>query len=367
MLWEPLDRVVPPESRGRSVVAVGVVAWTGVGLAGVAWLIFFALSRVAGLFPYLMVAALVVFTLNPVVRILVRRGVPRRLAATIVFAVVAISIPPLLTLLVQVIVDQGKALLDQAPGLIGKGGVFTKLRDSNTGVLHDFGAGALRYLHHHHVGTKQILDNLGNAAVRLAHVGIVIVGGGILGYVILLSLHDIRRGSMAMVPHSRREQVNEFFVEIGRVLVGYVKARLMVSAAVGFIATVGLWAIGMPFWLILGLLVGIANLIPVLGSWIGGIPVMLVALLTKPPSFLLVAAAVIVVAHLIDGWILSPMVFKGTLHMHPVVTLLAVVIGAELLGFWGAVLGVPIAGIIQYVVGKAVAPYRQPVEPVPDG
>jgi len=126
----------------------------------------------------------------------------------------------------------------------------------------------------------------------------------------------------------------------------------------------------MPFWLILGILVGIANLIPVLGSWIGGIPVLLVALLTKPPSFLFVAGAVMLGAHLVDGWILSPLVFKGTLDLHPVVTLLAVVIGAELLGLWGVLLGVPIAGLIQYVAGRAVAPYRNPVDrapTVPDG
>jgi len=131
------------------------------------------------------------------------------------------------------------------------------------------------------------------------------------------------------------------------------------------LATLGLWAIGMRFWLVLGLLVGIANLIPVLGSWIGGIPVLLVALLTEPPSFLFAAAGVMVGAHLIDGWILSPLVFRGTLHLHPVVTLLAVVVGAEVLGIWGVILGVPIAGIIQYAAGRAIAPYRHPVEPVP--
>jgi predicted PurR-regulated permease PerM len=361
MVWEPLDRVVPPESRGRRVVALGVVAWAGVGVAGVGWLLVFVVSRLAGILPYLAVAGITVMVLNPVVRILVRRGLSRRLAATVVFAVGAFAIPPLLTLLVQVIVDQGRSLLDQAPGLIGKGGVFTKFRDSHNSILHNIGSGALRYLHHHHVGTVQILDRLGNAAVQLAHVGMVIVLGGILGYVILLSLPDIRRGSMAVVPRARRAQVSEFFDEVGRMLGGYVKARLIVSGAVGALATIGLWAIGMPFWLILGLLVGIANMIPVLGSWIGGVPVLLVALLTKPPSFLFVVGAIIVCSHLVDGWILSPLVFKGTLDLHPVITLLAVIVGAELLGIWGVLLGVPIAGIIQYVIGRTLAPYRHPV------
>jgi predicted PurR-regulated permease PerM len=364
-MLEVIDRVVPPGSRGRHLVAWGVVAWTGVGVAVVLGLIAFALAQISAIFPFLAVAVLVVFALNPLVKLLVRTGLHRRVAATIVFAVAALAAPPLLALLVQTVVGQGRSLIGQAPDLIGKGGVFTRLRASHNSILHNIGAGALRYLHHHHVGTREILDKLGNAAVQLTHVGLIVVFGGIIGYVVLLSLPDIGRGSMAMVPQARRAQVLEFVSEVGRLVSGYVRARLLVSVAVGTLATIGLWAIGMPFWLILGLLVGIANLVPVLGSWLGGIPVILVALLTKPPSFLFVAGAVMIGAHLIDGWILSPLVFKGTLDLHPVVTLLAVIIGAELLGVWGILLGIPIAGIIQYLVGRWLAPYRHPVEAVP--
>jgi predicted PurR-regulated permease PerM len=361
-MLEVVDRVVPPESRGRHLLAWGVVAWTGVGIAVVLGLVIYALSAISDVFPYLGVAGVTVLSLNPLVRMLERAGVGHRVAATIVFAVAAIAIPPLLALLVQTIADQGRELVERAPGLVGKGGVFAQLANSHNSILHSIGTNALDYIHNHDVGTKQILDKVGSAAIRAAHIGLIVLLGGVLGYVVLLSLHDIRRGSMAMVPQARRAQVTEFFVEVGRVVSGYVRARLIVSAAVGFLATIGLWAIGMPFWLVLGILVGVANLIPVLGSWIGGIPVVLVALLTKPPSFLFAAAAVMLGAHLIDGWILSPIVLKGTLNLHPVITLLAVIIGAEVLGFWGVLLGIPIAGIIQYVVGRALAPYRHPVE-----
>ena len=366
LMIEIVDRVVPPGTRGRGLLAWGVVAWTGVGIAVVLGLIGYALAQISAIFPFLAVAVVVVLALNPFVKLLVRTGLHRRVAATIVFATAALAVPPLLALLVQTVVGQGRSLLAQAPALIGEGGVFTRFRASHNTILHHIGAGALRYLHHHHVGTREILDKLGTAAVQLTHAGLIVVFGGILGYVVLLSLPDIRRGSIAMVPQARREQVTDFLSEVSRMASGYVRARLLVSAVVGLLATIGLWAIGMPFWLILGLLVGVANLIPVLGSWIGGIPVVLVALLTKPPSFLFAAAAVMVVAHLIDGWILSPLVFKGTLNLHPVLTLLAVIVGAEVLGFWGVLLGVPIAGIIQYVAGRAIAPYRHRVEAVPE-
>ena len=364
-MLEQLDRIVPPESRGRRLIAWGVVAWTGVGIAIVIWLLAMALARVASIIPYLVVAGLVVLALNPLVKLLGRIGLHRRPAATIVFGVVAIGIPPLLAFIVQVIADQGRSLIAQAPGLVGQGGVFARFARSHNSLLHRIGTGALDFIHKHQVGTAQILDKVGSAATAIAHIGLTVVFGGILGYVILLSLPDIGRGSLAMVPRARREQVTRFFGEVGRLLSGYVRARLIVSAAVGSLATLGLWAIGMQFWLVLGILVGIANLIPVLGSWIGGIPVVLVALLTKPPPFLLAAVAIMVVSHLVDGWILSPIVIKGTLDLHPVVTLVAVVIGADLLGIWGALIAVPIAGMIQYVAGRLLNPYRHPLEPAP--
>ena len=68
--------------------------------------------------------------------------------------------------------------------------------------------------------------------MQIAHVGLVVLFGGILGYVVLLSLPDIGRGSMAMLPQARRAQVAGFFTEVGRVMAGYVRARLIVSAAV---------------------------------------------------------------------------------------------------------------------------------------
>jgi predicted PurR-regulated permease PerM len=365
-MLEQLDRVVPPESRGRRLLAWGVVAWTGVGIAIVIGLIVFALSKVAGVLPYLAVAGIVVLALNPLVKLLGRTGLHRRSAATLVFGTVAIGVPPLLAFLIQVIVDQGRSLVNQAPGLVGQGGVFARFAASDNSLLHAIGTNALNFIHDHQVGTALILDKVGAAAAAIAHIGLTIVFGGILGYVILLSLPEIGRGSLAMVPRARREQVTQFISEMGRMVTGYVRSRLIVSAVVGSLVTIGLWAIGMPFWLVLGIFVGIANLIPVLGSWIGAVPVLMVALLTKPPSFLLVAGVIMIVAHLIDGWILSPIVIKGTLDLHPVVTLLAVIVGAELWGFWGALIAVPIAGIIQYVASRMLAPYRSTLEAAPE-
>ena len=174
-----------------------------------------------------------------------------------------------------------------------------------------------------------------------------------------------------MVPRASRDRVAPTLNEIRRIVVGYARARLIVSAVVGVLATVGLWAIHMPFWLVLGIIVGVANLIPMLGSWIGGAPVALVALLTKPPSFLIVVLAVIVASHLVDGFVLSPIILKETTNLHPAVILLAVLLGADLLGFWGILAAIPVAGVINFGLREWVLPRvlgaPPPQEPVPIG
>jgi len=91
-----------------------------------------------------------------------------------------------------------------------------------------------------------------------------------------------------------------------------------------------------------------------------------VVLLTKPPSYLLLAVAVMVLSHMVDGFILSPLVLKETTNLHPVVILLAVLVGADVLGFWGILAAIPVAGMIQFGLKRSVVP-RLTGQASPDG
>jgi predicted PurR-regulated permease PerM len=228
-----------------------------------------------------------------------------------------------------------------------------RLADSSNSVFRSIGHAVENWVRTHQQDAGHTLATLGSI---LAHVGVVLLLGGFLGYLILVSRPGLSSGITMLVPPGRRQTAIEVFEEMGRIVAGFVRARFIVSLVVGLLATIGLWIIGMPSWLVLGIVVGIANLIPTLGSFIGGVPVVLVAILTKPPPFLLAAVAVMMVAHAVDGYILSPIVLKETTNLHPVIVLLAVVVGAEVLGLWGVFAAIPIAGIVQYCLKRWVAP-----------
>jgi predicted PurR-regulated permease PerM len=363
-LRDHIEAVLPSETRARRVAEWGVVAWALVGVGVIGWILWVLLHRLAGVVPYLVVAGLVVLVLSPAVRGLMRLRVPREVAATAVFLAAAAATPALVPLMVRTLLAQLKSLLESSPESLGHGGIVTRLSHSSNSMIRK-GAVAVEHwvrVHQHDAGKI-----LGDVGVTLAHIGVVLLLGSLLGYLILLSRPGLSAGLMLIVPPGRRQTVTEVMDEMGRIVAGFVRARLIVSAVVGVITTIGLWAIGMPAWLLLGFLVGVANLVPTLGSFIGGAPVVLVALLTKPPAFVFAAVAVMVVAHAVDGYVLSPIILKETVGLPPVVVLLSVVIGAELMGIIGIFAAIPVAGIIQYALKRWVAPkvYGPPDDEVP--
>jgi predicted PurR-regulated permease PerM len=367
-----LERLMPSGGRARRIVGWGVVAWTAIGAAILVWAFGRVLGRLAGIFPYLVMAAMVVFVLEPAVRRLAALGVPRRIAATVVFAAALALTALVIDLAVPVMIRQGQSLVISSPAYIQKsGGVFDGLSRSSNPLLHQIGMAGSNWLRDHAGSAPKALQTLTSAGLKLAHTGLVMLLGGFLGFLLLLSLPETTRGLVALIPPRSRDKFGPPVAEVRRIVSGYVRARLIVSAVVGILATVGLASIHMPFWLVLGTIVGVANLIPMLGSWIGGVPVALVALLTKPPSFLIVVLAVIIASHFVDGFVLSPIILKETTNLHPVVILLAVLLGADLLGFWGILAAIPVAGVIHFGLREWVLPRivgaPPPEEPVPLG
>ena len=117
-----LERLLPPGGRARQLLGWGVVAWSAIGAILVIGALVRLVERFASIFPYLAVAAVVVFVLNPAVKALVSRGVPRRLAATLVFAGAAALTAALLSFAVPVVIHQAQTLGRQSGGLVRKGG-----------------------------------------------------------------------------------------------------------------------------------------------------------------------------------------------------------------------------------------------------
>jgi len=364
-LDDQIELVLPTGSRSRRFAQAGLVVWAAIGVALLVGIAFILLARLTGLLPYLVVAGVVVLVLSPLVNGLVRLRVPRQIAATATFAAAAVATPAVAPFVVRAFVHQLTSLLEHKAQALQRGGLVHRLVVSHNSLLHSIGTKVTKWVAEHQ---SRAPEYLGNMAVALARASVVILLGSLLGYLLLVWRPQVGRFTLLLFPPQRRQTVQDLITEMGRIVSGYVRARFIVSSVVGGLATIGLWAFGMPFWLVLGFWVGLANLIPTLGAYIGGAPVVVVALLTKPPAYVLVPVVVMMLSHAVDGFILSPLVLKETTDLHPVVVLLAVIAGAEVAGLYGVLAAIPVAGIVQYLARRWIKPLvfgPDPMAPVP--
>jgi predicted PurR-regulated permease PerM len=139
---------------------------------------------------------------------------------------------------------------------------------------------------------------------------------------------------------------------------GYLRAKVIVMAIVGALTYVSLIAIGVPFAIPLSILVAFGELIPLVGSWLARIPLLAIAALDSPRTFVLTFLASILIQNL-QGYVISPVVEGDQLDIHPLLVFVAVLMGASLGGALGAFVAVPAAAILDLLVREVVVPWRR--------
>ncbi len=367
-----------PEERlptaSELIVRAGIASWSLVGIFVVAGALILALRTIEVLLPPVIFALVLVLLLQPLVTRLVSRGVRRGIAVAVVYLALLAAIGGFAFVGIPAVVGQGQAFAADLPSLLEKGGSLAA-RVSQRLRQDELGSGIARTISDYVTENADLLPSqlsrFAAFGLRLAHFSVVIIVGLFLGIYVLLALPRMGVAFTRLVPAERRAQLAPISARLREVFTGFLRARLIISAVVGLVTGLGLWLVGMPFWLLLGVIVGLANLVPVLGSWIGGLPVLLVALVTKPPAFLLVVLVVLIVAHAIDGYVLSPHLMRQAIDMHPITVLLAVIVGGALLGVWGIFAAVPIVGALQVTAQEGLRRGRlaseageMPVSPV---
>jgi putative permease len=150
------------------------------------------------------------------------------------------------------------------------------------------------------------------------------------------------------IPNKYFEMSLNIMDKVGRELVSYLRGLILECSIVGGLSIIGYLIIGVPYALLLGILTGIANLVPYLG-FITGASLALIASLTVVGDFRMLVPIIILtgIIRLIDDLVLQPLCFGKTLDMHPVAVVLTLIIGNQLMGVTGMVISIPIATILR--------------------
>ena len=151
--------------------------------------------------------------------------------------------------------------------------------------------------------------------------------------------------------------------DIYRTIGGYVTGNLLISVIAGASTAVVLVIMGVPYWVALGLIVAILDLIPLAGATIAAIIVGIVAFLHSVPAGIVVVVFFIVYQQ-VENHVLQPLVYGRTVQLSPLAVLISVLIGAELAGVLGALAAIPVAGALQVLLVDYLKHRRRPPVPV---
>jgi predicted PurR-regulated permease PerM len=224
---------------------------------------------------------------------------------------------------------------------------------------------------------QSVVTNLGQYAVGIAAFGqsfAALVAAGTLALVIsVFILADsayFRRQLFAVIPVAFRSDAEALLAEIDLVLAAFVRGQIVIAVAVGLAATLAMRLMGVKYAVILGLFTAVTQLIPQVGGAIGLIAAVAVTSLQSPALALGVFVLYAVLYH-ISGSILGPLVIGNAVKLHPVVILLATMVGTVLGGVVGLLLSVPAAAVLKVLWNFFYARFapRWGLEdtPAPDG
>jgi predicted PurR-regulated permease PerM len=204
----------------------------------------------------------------------------------------------------------------------------------------------------------------------LSYLGLVGDGLFALVSVMLLAFYwtlerdRVLRWLLLLLPADGRDQARDLITASEQKVGGYIRGVALLSLMVGLLAFGAYLLIGLPFVLLLAILAGLLEAVPVIGPALGTIPALIVALAVAPDRIVWV-----VVAHtfiqVLENYVLAPRVMRHTVGVNPVVTLLALLGFGSLLGLPGALMAIPIAAVVQllldhFVLGPAAIQAQAP-------
>ncbi|MGD0751549.1 MAG: AI-2E family transporter [Anaerolineales bacterium] len=332
------------------------VVWATLVLVLVA-LGFWLLYRFNQVVFILLIAIMLGTVLRPVVTWLNRRGLPRMAGIILVFILLLALLIGFVLLAVPLIVAQATTIAAAIPGYYqGLRGGMAAYPNQWIVRLSAFLPTTLPGLASIQPTGQLTLASEGQAWGYVVSAASIIFGAMVL---LLLAFHwtldgpRIIQSLLPLVPNRQRESIGELISAMETKVGFYIAGQVVLCLAIFIMTLVAYLLIGLPNVLVLALLAGVMQAIPLVGPLIGVIPAAMVALSIGPGRLVWVIVATIVIQS-IENYLLAPPVMRKAVGVNPFVSLLAIFAFGSLLGLGGMLMAVPMAAIIQLLLDRFV-------------
>jgi predicted PurR-regulated permease PerM len=199
------------------------------------------------------------------------------------------------------------------------------------------------------------ISNLFNIILMIANMVIIPV----VMFYLLRDFDSINKKLLELMPTRFQEKTKDIVLEIDQVLSRFVRGQMMVAGLMGLMYSVGLFLCDTPMSLSLGMMAGLANLVPYLGLILGFVPSAVMTYIhTQEWLPVLGVAGVFAFVQAIEGMVITPRVVGDNIGLHPVAVIFAVLLGGELFGITGMILGVPGVAVLNVLLSRGIVQYK---------
>jgi predicted PurR-regulated permease PerM len=361
-----MERSTPlttPDPTNLRLVRALLITGLALAVGALVWMLANVFDRVHNTLIVIVFAILFAYLVAPPVKWLVARGVPTALAGILVYGALVVVILGALAWLAPAIAGEATSLERDYPRIVASG--QAQLADpqhspflaqlpapvreaiaSNAGK-----AGALAGTAAAVVGSKAIgfLSGTTTAVIDIAL---------ILGMTLLIvgDIAAIRHFGIRLVPSPYRRPTLAFMGDVDTVVGGFVRGQVLLALGVGVAGTLVLVAVGVPYGVLLGVIAGIASIVPIVGPVVAILPVIVIALLTVGLLKSAIVLALFAVIIIVQQNVLVPVIVARSVGVTPLVVFLALLFGSEAFGILGALLSLPIAGILRVAALRLFPP-----------
>ena len=316
--------------RDQCLVALAAIAFV--------WVASQVIGRVLHIVVVVILALVLAYALEPLLSV-AERILPRGLAALLIYALALGVLGVGILLIAPATIEQSEALAARLPAYLDALNAYQPFAGVDL-------AGSLRGI------VQSAFASVFSVAAAIAGGVIDAVLVLVLGFWFMVDGRRMRDLVTRLAPRDQRDKVSFVQDTVSQVLGAYIRGQLVMAAIIGISSGLGAWLLGVHYPVLIGILAFFFELIPMVGPILASLPAVMISL-TQPFPLVLYVIVFFVVMQMIENNVLAPRITGGAVGLHPVIALLAIVIGADLGGVVGALLAVPFGGIASVLIAAA--------------
>lgn len=302
----------------------------------------------------LLIAGFFYYLLRPLVDYMERHKIKRALSVLIIYVVIALILAGFSVLVWPSLREQLMNFVENAPALVTSlSDQLNALEKSNvvSRYLPDDSNLFSRLSDVLSQGITQVTNYVSGLFSVVSNLVIILATFPIMLYYMLKEGSKFGTNLTLLLPRHYRKDGEETVHEIDEALSNYIVGRVIVNVALGILMYIGFLILGLPYALLLTVVSIILNFIPYVGALLAAIPVVIVAFI-ESPSMAIWSLVIIVIAQQIQDNLISPYVYGKQLDIHPLTTVILLLVGADLGNILGMIIVIPLYMILKIIVRK---------------